>query len=68
MYYNNRENIELVYSNIISFFWEDWHAGAKLRVDSHNEVMRRLLDEALRMCGGGGGFNAQEASNIQQPQ
>jgi hypothetical protein len=28
------------------------HAGAKLRVDSHNEVMRRLFDEALRMSGG----------------
>ena len=36
------------------------HAGAKLRVDSHNEVMRRLFDEALRMSGG---FQAQEASN-----
>ena len=36
------------------------HAGAKLRVDSHNEVMRRLFDEALRMCGG---FEAQGASN-----
>ena len=36
------------------------HAGGKLRVDSHNEVMRGLFDEALRMSGG---FNAQEASN-----
>ena len=36
------------------------HAGAKLRVDSHNDVMRWLFDEALRMCGG---FEAQNASN-----
>jgi len=36
------------------------HAGAKLRVDSHNEVMRRLFDEALRMSGG---FEAHHASN-----
>jgi hypothetical protein len=36
------------------------HAGAKLRVNSHNEVMRRLFDEALRMCGG---FEAQGGSN-----
>jgi hypothetical protein len=44
------------------------HAGAKLRVDSHNEVMRRLFDEALRMSGG---FEAQGIRPIasgQQPQ
>jgi hypothetical protein len=25
------------------------HAGAKLRIDSHNEVMRRLFEEAMRL-------------------
>jgi hypothetical protein len=36
------------------------HAGAKLRVDSHHYVMRRLLEETLRMSGG---YNAQDAAN-----
>jgi tellurite resistance protein len=36
------------------------HAGAKLRVDSQNEVMRRLFDEAVRLSDG---FEAQGASN-----
>jgi hypothetical protein len=36
------------------------HAGAKLRIDSQNEVMRRLFDEAMRLSDG---FEAQEASN-----
>ena len=36
------------------------HAGAKLKVDPHNDVMTRLFDEALRMCGG---FEAQGGSN-----
>jgi len=36
------------------------HAGAKLKVDSHHDVMRRLFEEALRMSGG---FGAQEAAN-----
>ena len=37
------------------------HAGAKLRIDSQNEVMRKLFDEAMRLSGG---FDAQAASNI----
>ena len=37
------------------------HAGAKLRIDSQNEVMRRLFEEAMRLSGG---FDAQGASNI----
>jgi hypothetical protein len=37
------------------------HAGAKLRIDSQNEVMRRLFDEAMRLSDG---FDAQAASNI----
>ena len=36
------------------------HAGAKLRVDSQNEVMRKLFDEAIRLSDG---FEAQGASN-----
>jgi hypothetical protein len=32
------------------------HAGAKLRIDSQNEVMRRLFDEAMRLSDG---FDAQ---------
>jgi hypothetical protein len=36
------------------------HAGAKLRIDSHNEVMRKLFDEAVRLSDG---FEAQNASN-----
>jgi predicted lipoprotein len=36
------------------------HAGAKLKVDSHHDVMKRLLNEALRMSEG---FQAQEAAN-----
>jgi hypothetical protein len=28
------------------------HAGAKLRIDSQNEVMRRLFDEAMRLSDG----------------
>jgi tellurite resistance protein len=36
------------------------HAGAKLRIDPQNEVMRRLFDEALRLSDG---FDAQNASN-----
>jgi len=28
------------------------HAGAKLRIDSQNEVMRRLFEEALRLSDG----------------
>jgi hypothetical protein len=36
------------------------HAGAKLRIDSQNEVMRRLFDEAMRLSDG---FEAQGASN-----
>jgi hypothetical protein len=36
------------------------HAGAKLRIDSQNEVMRRLFDEAMRLSNG---FDAQNASN-----
>jgi hypothetical protein len=36
------------------------HAGAKLRIDSQNEVMRKLFDEAMRLSGG---FEAQHASN-----
>jgi len=36
------------------------HAGAKLRVDPHHEVMKRLFDEALRMSEG---FNSQGVAN-----
>jgi hypothetical protein len=36
------------------------HAGAKLRIDSQNEVMRKLFNEALRLLDG---FEAQGASN-----
>jgi tellurite resistance protein len=36
------------------------HAGAKLRIDSQNEVMRKLFDEAMRLSDG---FEAQHASN-----
>ena len=36
------------------------HAGAKLRIDSQNEVMRKLFDEALRLSDR---FDAQGASN-----
>jgi tellurite resistance protein len=36
------------------------HAGAKLRVDSYNEVMRKLFNEAMRLSDG---FEAQGASN-----
>jgi hypothetical protein len=36
------------------------HAGAKLRIDSQNEVMRRLFEEAMRLSDG---FEAQGASN-----
>ena len=36
------------------------HAGAKLRVDSHHDVMRRLLEEALHMSRG---FEAQGIVN-----
>jgi hypothetical protein len=36
------------------------HAGAKLRIDSQNEVMRRLFDEAMRLSNG---FDAQGAAN-----
>jgi len=36
------------------------HAGAKLKVDSHHDLMRRLLEDALSMSGG---FGAQEAAN-----
>ena len=37
------------------------HAGAKLRIDSQNEVMRRLFEEAMRLSDG---FEAQGASNV----
>jgi tellurite resistance protein len=37
------------------------HAGAKLRIDPQNEVMRKLFEEAMRLSGG---FDAQAASNI----
>jgi tellurite resistance protein len=37
------------------------HAGAKLRIDSQNEVMRKLFDEAMRLSDR---FDAQAASNI----
>jgi hypothetical protein len=37
------------------------HAGAKLRIDSQNQVMRRLFDEAMRLSDR---FEAQHASNI----
>jgi hypothetical protein len=37
------------------------HAGAKLRVDSQNEVMRKLFEEAMRLSDR---FDAQAASNI----
>ena len=37
------------------------HAGAKLRIDSHNEVMRKLFEEAMRLSDR---FDAQNASNI----
>ena len=40
------------------------HAGAKLRIDSQNEVMRKLFDEALRLSDG---FEAQGASNTIMP-
>ena len=36
------------------------HAGAKLRVDSQNEVMRKLFAVAMRLSDG---FDAQNASN-----
>jgi hypothetical protein len=36
------------------------HAGAKLRIDSQNEVMRKLFDEAMRLSDG---FESQGASN-----
>jgi len=36
------------------------HAGAKLRIDSHNEVMSKLFDEAMRLSDG---FEAQGATN-----
>ena len=36
------------------------HAGAKLRIDSQNEVMRKLFEEAMRLSDG---FEAQGASN-----
>jgi hypothetical protein len=36
------------------------HAGAKLRIDSQNEVMRKLFDEAMRLSDT---FEAQHASN-----
>ena len=36
------------------------HAGAKLRIDSQNEVMRKLFGEAIRLSDG---FDAQNASN-----
>ena len=37
------------------------HAGAKLRIDPQNEVMRRLFNEAMRLSDR---FNAQATSNI----
>ena len=37
------------------------HAGAKLRIDSQNKVMRELFEEAVRLSDG---FDAQNASNI----
>ena len=37
------------------------HAGAKLRIDSQNEVTRNLFKEAMRLSDG---FDAQAASNI----
>jgi tellurite resistance protein len=37
------------------------HAGAKLGIDSQNEVMRKLFNEAMRLSDG---FDAQAASNI----
>jgi len=37
------------------------HAGAKLRIDSQNEVIRKLFEEAMRLSDG---FDAQAASNI----
>ena len=43
--------------NIANIF----HAGAKLRVDAQNEMMRRLFDEAMRLSDG---FEAQGASNV----
>jgi hypothetical protein len=36
------------------------HAGAKLGIDPHNEVMRTLFEEAVRLLDG---FDAQNASN-----
>jgi hypothetical protein len=36
------------------------HAGAKLRIDYQNEVMRKLFNEAMRLSDG---FEAQEAAN-----
>ena len=36
------------------------HAGAKLRIDSQNEVMRKLFNEAMRLSDR---FDAQNASN-----
>jgi hypothetical protein len=36
------------------------HAGAKLRIDPQNEVMRKLFNEAMRLSDG---FEAQGASN-----
>ena len=36
------------------------HAGAKLKIDPHHDVMRKLLEEALRMTGG---FDAQGIAN-----
>ena len=36
------------------------HAGAKLRIDPQNEVMRKLFDEAMRLSDG---FDAQNAAN-----
>jgi hypothetical protein len=37
------------------------HAGAKLRIDSQNEEMRRLYNEAMRLSDR---FNAQATTNI----
>ena len=37
------------------------HAGAKIRIDSQNEVMRRLFEEAMRLSNR---FEAQGASNV----
>jgi hypothetical protein len=37
------------------------HAGAKLRIDSQNEVMRKLFEEAVRLSDR---FDAQAASNV----